>query len=61
MKPDQKNQLQLKRWMVISLIPLAYLLGYANAEDELIEKFNQQQRINKQLMKLDRSAYASRI
>jgi hypothetical protein len=51
---DSKNNrkpFQLKRWMVISLIPLAYLMGYASSEDERIEKIERLQQENKQLIR----------
>ena len=51
MTTQKKNQLQLKRWMVISLIPLAYLMGYASSEDERIEKIERLQQENKQLIR----------
>ena len=51
MTTQKKNQIQLKRWMVISLIPLAYLMGYASSEDERIEKIERLQQENKQLIR----------
>ena len=50
MKPNNQNY-QIKRWMVICLIPLAYLIGYASAEDERIEKIERLQQENKQLIR----------
>jgi Tfp pilus assembly protein PilN len=32
------RSISLQRWMVLSLIPLAFLVGYVTAEDERIEQ-----------------------
>lgn len=61
MKKEDGKQIQLKRWMVISLIPLAYLMGYANSEDERIEKIERLEQTNKHLLKLVRSKYGAAI
>lgn len=60
---SKKNNktLQLKRWMVICLIPLAYLMGYASSEDERIEKIERLEQTNKQLIKLVRNKYGAVI
>lgn len=60
MKPNNQKY-QIKRWMVICLIPLAYLIGYASAEDERIEKIERLEQTNKQLIKLVRSKYGAAI
>jgi hypothetical protein len=60
MKSNNQNN-QIKRWMVICLIPLAYLIGYASAEDERIEKIERLEQTNKQLIKLVRSKYGAAI
>lgn len=60
MKTNNQNN-QIKRWMVICLIPLAYLIGYASAEDERIEKIERLEQTNKQLIKLVRSKYGAAI
>lgn len=52
---------QLQRWMVICLIPLAYMIGYVSAEDERIEKIERLEQTNKQLIKLVRSKYGAAI
>lgn len=61
MKKEDGKQIQLKRWMVICLIPLAYLMGYANSEDERIEKIERLEQTNKHLLKLVRSKYGAAI
>lgn len=50
---------QIKRWMVISLIPLAYCIGYVNAEDERIEQIEKLQKSNQQLIQKLRGPNAS--
>ncbi len=58
---NNRKSLQLKRWMVICLIPLAYLIGYASSEDERIEKIERLEKTNQQLIKLVRSKYGAAI
>lgn len=61
MKKEDSKQIQLKRWMVICLIPLAYLMGYVSSEDESIEKIERLEQTNKQLIKLVRNKYGAVI
>lgn len=58
---NTRKTLQLKRWMVIALIPLAYLIGYASSEDERIEKIERLEQTNQHLLKLVRSKYGAAI
>lgn len=44
----------VQRWVILSLIPLAFLCGFALADDERIEALNELDRVEARQKKLER-------